>query len=96
MNEIEYKDVMKRFDEFDERLERISAVLLKENEALLGALEDIMECPVSVDQATVPKAGIEAAPGQVVLEMSMGLLKHRKARDALALVKGEEKEEQVY
>lgn len=42
-------------------------------------LKEILECPFQVDQATVPKAGIETAPDQVVVNFSMSLRKRQKA-----------------
>jgi hypothetical protein len=51
---------------------------------LREALQEIVDCPQWVDQATVPRAGIEAAPHQVVMNMSVGLIRLRKARAALA------------
>jgi hypothetical protein len=59
-----------------------------ENKQLLEALQEIMDCPYDIDQATVPKAGIDAAPEQVVGMMSMALWKYRKARKALAAAGG--------
>ena len=47
------------------------------------ALEDILNVPMWVDQATVSKAGIEAHPEQVVMEASIGFLLVRRARAAL-------------
>ena len=46
----------------------------------LKAVRDIgiQDCPFSVDQATVPKAGIEACPEQVVLNVSISLVRWRK------------------
>lgn len=50
-------------------------------ERLHEALEDLLGCPASVVQATVPKAGIEAAPPyQVVLDVSISLTRWRKAQ----------------
>ena len=56
---------------------------------LLVALEELCSCPQWVDEATVPKAGIEAAPQQVVVNMSVALLKLRKARAVIAKATGE-------
>ena len=41
------------------------------------------ECPFNVDEATVPHAGIAAAPEQVVVNMSVGWLRIEAARVAL-------------
>ena len=54
------------------------------NAELLEALKEICDCPQFVDEATVPKAGIEAAPQQVVVNMSVALVRLRKARAAIA------------
>jgi hypothetical protein len=40
-------------------------------------VEDILECPYRLDEATIPKAGIDSAPAQVVGIMSMCILKYR-------------------
>ena len=55
-----------------------------ENAALREVLEDIMECPYAIDQATVPKAGFDAKIEQVVGVMSMSLWKYRKAKALLS------------
>ena len=56
---------------------------------VVEALREIAEeCAQGVDPATVPQAGIEAAPQQVVINMSVGLLRLRKARLALAKLEG--------
>ena len=61
---------------------------------LLEALEDLLECPYHIDEATVSKAGLEATmnanPRQVVGNMSVALLRVRKARAAIAKAKGEQ------
>jgi hypothetical protein len=54
------------------------------NAELLEALKEICDCPQHVDEATVPKAGIEAAPQQVILIMAVALVRLRKARAAIA------------
>lgn len=60
---------------------------------LLDALEDLLECPYHIDEATVSKAGLEATmnanPHQVVGNMSVALLRVRKARAAIAKARGE-------
>ncbi len=53
----------------------------------LEALEDLVGCPYEIDQATVPKAGIDAAPSQVVGTMSVALVRHRKARAGIAALR---------
>lgn len=50
------------------------------NQELLEALQELSECPQWVDEATIPKAGIDAAPQQVVINMSVGLVRLRNAR----------------
>jgi hypothetical protein len=60
------------------------------NAALVEALEEICDCPRWPDPATIPKAGIEAAPNQVVLNMSVGLRRIRKAEAAIAKATGEQ------
>ena len=53
-------------------------------EQVRDALAELLECPASVVQATVPHAGIEAAPPyQVVLDVSVSLTRWKKARAAL-------------
>lgn len=56
---------------------------------LLEALEELCACPQGVDEATVPKAGVEANPTQVVMNMSVGLVRLRKAQAAIAKATGE-------
>lgn len=58
------------------------ALKLGEVERALAAL---VACPYGIDEATVPKAGIDAAPEQVVGTMSVSLLKLRAARMLLGL-----------
>ena len=53
---------------------------------LVDALTAFTECPYDIDEATVPKAGINAAPEQVVGTMSVALTKLRTARALLGLV----------
>lgn len=51
---------------------------------LVEALEQLLDCPYVIEQATIPKAGIEAAPQQVVGTLHVNLMRMRKARAALA------------
>ncbi len=61
--------------------------LRKINQELLEVLKEITDCPYLVDQATVARLGIEFAPQQVVLNVSVGLLRYRKAEQAITLAK---------
>lgn len=61
----------------------VIARLMEENKRLREVLEELLSCPMAVDQATVPMAGIESAPHQVVLNMSISLLRLQKAKQAL-------------
>lgn len=63
--------------------------LLRQYKSLLEALEELCACPQWVDEATVPKAGIETAPQQVVVNLSVALVRLRKARAAIAKATGE-------
>ena len=59
---------------------------------LLEACEAIIDCPYVIDQASVPKAGIDAAPPyQVVGTMSMAVTKYRKLNAAIAAAKEKER-----
>lgn len=63
-------------------------------DALVEALDEILECPHSVAQATVPKAGIEAAPPyQVVLNVSVSLTRWVKARAVLETYRASQRKE---
>ena len=68
-------------------------VLKQQRDELLDALEDLLECPYHIDEATVSKAGLEATmnanPHQVVGNMSVALLRVRKARAAIVKAGGE-------
>lgn len=44
---------------------------------------EVLDCPYTIDPASVPKSGIEVAPEQVVGMLSIGLLKYRKLRSLL-------------
>lgn len=52
-------------------------------QAALEALEDLLDCPYDIDQATVPKAGIDAAPQQIVGTMCVSLARMRALRVAV-------------
>jgi hypothetical protein len=55
---------------------------------LLEVLQELINCPYDIDQATVPKDGIDTAPNQVVGTMSVALMRLRKARAAIAKATG--------
>jgi hypothetical protein len=58
--------------------------LHKVNAELLEALKEICDCPQFIDESTVPKAGIETAPQQIIVNMSVALVRLRKAQAAIA------------
>lgn len=61
----------------------------KRVEELENALRPFaIECPFDFDDATIPKKGIDAAPQQVVVNMSVGWLRIVKAREALGIKTG--------
>lgn len=47
----------------------------------IDVIKWMADCPYSIDQATVPKNGIEVAPKQVVGNMSLGYVKYKQLRD---------------
>lgn len=61
--------------------------LHKVNRMLLESLDEIIACPSVVDYATVTKEGIDAHPEQVVVNVSIGLLRLRKATKAISIAK---------
>ena len=50
---------------------------------LVDVLGEIIQCPQYVDEATIPSGGIEVNPAQVVMQMSVSLVRLRKAKAAL-------------
>lgn len=55
-----------------------------EVEALRAHLAEILDCPYVLEEATIPKGGIEVAPNQVVGTMHISLGRMRKLRAALS------------
>ncbi len=83
----QYQLAWKKFD--DSLNDKIG--ILKERDTLTkrvkrleGALEFLLGAKMVVDEATVPKAGIEAAPEQVVFNWSCSYARIKLARKALA------------
>ena len=71
-----------------------AALESKEVQGLRDALEEIINCPQSVDEATIPAGGVEVNPAQVILMISVSLVRIRKARAALAQKQGEKHDNQ--
>jgi hypothetical protein len=64
-----------------------------QRDALAVALDDLLGCPFTVDAASVPACGIEAAPPyQVVSVMSVAWTRIQNAHQALAAVEAKEGE----
>ena len=51
---------------------------------LVEALTEILDCPYVLEEATIPRGGVEAAPQQVVGTLHVNLVRMRKARTTLA------------
>jgi hypothetical protein len=50
---------------------------------LRAMLQELLECPYTLDSASIPAAGIEAAPKQVVGTLSVAWLRFEKAKALL-------------
>lgn len=61
-----------------EQMQRITAEARADR--YLAAMRELVECPSTVDEATIPTRGIDAAPHQVVLNVSVSLAKLRNIR----------------
>lgn len=56
------------------------------------ALVEILRCPHGVDEATIPAGGIDVHPKQVVVSLSVGLVRLRRAQAAIAKLNGDDHE----
>jgi chromosome segregation ATPase len=64
-----------------------------QRDALAVALDDLLGCPFTIDAASIPACGIEAAPPyQVVSVMSVAWTRIQNAHQALAAVEAKEGE----
>lgn len=52
-------------------------------------LAEIVGCPQGVDEATIPAGGVDVRPEQVVVNISVSLVRLRRAQAALARLNGE-------
>jgi hypothetical protein len=64
------------------RAERAEA----ERDELCAMLAEFVTCPHDFDPATIPRAGKDAAPEQVVMEFSIGYVWYKAARALLARI----------
>jgi len=49
----------------------------------IEVLKWMADCPINVDEATVPKAGIESNPKQVVVTISVSYVKWKQLQDVV-------------
>lgn len=70
-------------DALMEKIEKLQA----ENARYRAALEYFMGCVMTVDEATIPKLGIESNPKQVVFNLSCSYVRILKTREALEWTK---------
>jgi hypothetical protein len=54
---------------------------------LVELLEELINCPHSLDIATIPKDGIDKNPKQVVLQYSIGFIRIQKAKELINKIK---------
>ena len=54
-----------------------------QNKRMREALEELLQSPYVISEATIPKSGIETEPEQVVGTLHVGLIRYRKAKAAL-------------
>jgi hypothetical protein len=74
-----YPNALDEIDALRAQVTELEASEAKLNEAMT-LLSDIYDCPFALDEATIPRRGIEVAPQQVVGVISIGLLKYRRIR----------------
>ena len=61
--------------------ERLLLDLFAVSGSAIQVIKWMADCPYTIDQATVPKDGIDIAPMQVVGNMSLSYLKYKQLRD---------------
>lgn len=61
--------------------ERLLLDLFAVSGSVIEVIKWMSECPYRIDQATVPKNGIDSAPWQVVGNMSLNYLKYKQLCD---------------
>ena len=64
----------------------MSKLLCKDCELLLVVLKSLLECPYNIEPVTVPKAGVDANPEQVVGTMHIGYVRYQNAKATIAKV----------
>ena len=67
------------------RLAGVVNAQLMAADCVAQSLKELLGVPMNVDKETIPNAGIESCPKQVVYEASISLVRVRAARKALEL-----------
>jgi hypothetical protein len=67
---------------------RERATALRHVRALVEAVSTLLALPFAIEEATIPSAGIDAAPDQVVGTLHVSLAKIRKLKEILAQIGG--------
>jgi len=78
-----HRGIHDRKDDFD---------AVEEIKILRNALRYLLDMYLTIDDATVPRGGIEVAPQQVVYNASIGYMRIKRAREALRMDKQPEPE----